>query len=336
MNKTIVNILKLVTALGLGVFIIWFSLKGLTPEEETNIINSFRIADYTWVIYSIILGIISHLIRALRWRMLLKPMGYNPSVYHSFLAVMVGYFANMGIPRSGELARCTVLYKQDKIPVDKSFGTVILERAIDMILFFGLFTFALIIEHQRINDYIQNRIYPKVSDKFDFLNFDLIFGKLGLTILFILIIVTFLLRKKILESSLYLKISGIFKGIWEGLISIRKITKPGLFIFYSLIIWFFYYLMVVVTLYALESTSHLSLGAGLSVLVLGSIGVMITPGGIGLYPVLVAETLTLYGIAADSGIGLAMGWISWSAQTFMILAIGGISLVIITIKPKQR
>lgn len=336
MKKSIGNIVKLTIALGLGVFVIWFSLKDLTTEEKNNIIISFQVADYSWVIYSIIIGVFSHLVRAVRWRMLLNTMNYNPSIYHSFLAVMVGYFANMGIPRSGELARCSVLYKQDKIPVEKSFGTVILERAIDMLMFFGLFFTALIIEYQRIDNYVQTRIYPKISEKFEFINTDHFFGKIGLSIGILALISILIFRKKIVKLSFYKKLSSVFKGIWEGLISISKIKRPGLFIFYTILIWAFYYLMVFITLFALEQTSDLGFGAGLSVLVLGSIGIMVTPGGIGLYPVIVAETLTLYGIAAETGVGLAMGWISWSAQTFMILALGGVSLVIISLKPKTH
>jgi uncharacterized protein (TIRG00374 family) len=336
LKKTLTNIIKLSIAFGLGIFIIWVSLKDLTAVEKDNILNSFRVADYSWVIYSVIIGILSHFVRALRWRMLLKPMGYSPTIFHSFLSVMVGYFANMGIPRSGELARCTVLYRQEKIPVDKSFGTVILERAIDLVIFFALFSLALITEYKRIDAYVQERIYPKISEKFDFIQTEHLFGRVSLSILIGSLILFLIFRKRIMASKVYKKFMDVIKGVGEGLISIGKIKQPGLFILYSLTIWVFYYLMVYVTLFALEETSHLSLGAGLSVLVLGSIGIMVTPGGIGLYPVLVAETLTLYGIAADSGIGLAMGWITWSAQTFMILAIGGAALFIISFRPKKK
>ncbi len=336
MKKTFSNIVKLILALGLGIFIIWISLKDLTNLEKENIINSFKVADYSWVIYSIIIGIFSHLTRAIRWRMLLKPMGYETSIYNSFLAVMIGYFANLGIPRSGELARCTVLYRQSKIPVDKSFGTVILERAIDMLMFFLLFVFAFFLEYKRIQEYVETRILSKISNKMDGLFADYFILKVLIVIGIVMIIGYFLFRGKIKESAIVKKIVGVFKGIWEGLISIRKVERPGLFVFYSLLIWFFYYLMVYLTLYSLEETAHLGPGAGLSILVLGSIGIMVTPGGIGLYPVIVAETLTLYGIASNTGIGLAMGWITWSAQTFMILALGGISLIVVSIQNKAH
>lgn len=336
MSKTSKNIIQITLALGLGIFIIWLSLKDLNPTEKGNILNSFKIANYYWVVLSIFLGILAHLTRAIRWKILLKTMGYEPSLYNSFLAVMIGYFANMGIPRSGELARCTILFKEDKIPVDKSFGTVILERAIDMIFFFGIFAITLSIEYVRINNYVQTQIYPKISEKFSFISTDHLFGRIGLILIFSLIVIYLAFRKKILKLAFIQKLIGIFKGIWEGLKSIAKIDKPLLFIFYSFLIWVFYFLMVYLTLFALPQTSNLGIMSGLSVLVLGSIGIMITPGGIGLYPVIVSETLVLYGITKASGIGLAMGWITWSSQTIMILLVGGLSLILVSFKSKRK
>ena len=336
MNKSLKNIIKISLALGLGIFIIWLSIKDLTVSEKENIINSFKIADYSWVFFSIILGIFAHLTRALRWKMLLKPMGYEPTIYNSFLAVMIGYFANMGIPRSGELARCTILYREEHIPVDKSFGTVILERTIDMIFFFSLFFITLAVEYERIDNYVQTNIYPKIGEKLSFISTEHLFGRMSVILFFSIIILYFIFRKKIQQWSFYQKLMGILKGIFEGFKTISKIKKPFLFIFYSFLIWFFYFLMVYLTLFALPQTSHLNVMAGLSVLVLGSIGIMITPGGIGLYPVIVSETLMLYGITKVSGIGLAMGWITWSAQTVMILVVGGLSLFLVSIKSKKN
>ncbi|OIP02598.1 MAG: hypothetical protein AUJ98_00650 [Bacteroidetes bacterium CG2_30_33_31] len=334
MKKNIVNIIKITAALGLGILIIWLSLRHLTAEEKSNIIHSFSIADYSWVVFAMIIGVFSHFIRALRWKILLKPMGYNPSAYNSFLAVMIGYFANLGIPRSGEIARCSILKREEQIPVDKSFGTVILERAVDMLIFFSLFFITLAIEYSRIDNYVKTHIYTKIGDKFSFISTNHLFAKLFLLIFFLTIILYLIFRKKIKKSNSYKKLINIFRGIWEGLQSISKIEKPYLFIIYSILIWIFYFLMVYITLFALPQTSHLGIMTGLSILVLGTVGIMVTPGGIGLYPVIVSETLVLYGITQNSGIGMAMGWITWSAQTLMIIILGGISLILVSLKSK--
>lgn len=335
MKKKLVSTIKLVSALGLGVLIIYLSLKDLTPQAKEDILNSFRMADYSWVIFSIFIGILSHITRAIRWKILLQPMGYNPSTKNSFLAVMVGYFANLGIPRSGEVARCSVLYKEDGIPVNKSFGTVIVERSIDMVLFFSLFFITFLIEYKRLDEYVRTHIYPAINDKFAFISTDMLFGKLALGVVIIGLIVYFIFGKKIKKSSFFQKIFKMLLGIWEGLKSISKIKNPLLFIGYSILIWVFYFLMIYTCLFSLPQTSDLGMSAALTVLVLGSIGIMITPGGIGLYPVIVAQTLVLYGISKESGYGDAIGWITWSAQTIMIIVVGAASLIYLSLNKKK-
>ena len=335
MKKKIISALKLIIAFGIGIGIIYLSLKDLTPLAKADIIDSFQKADYKWVAFSLIFGIFSHLIRAQRWKMLLQPMGYYPSLKNSFLAVMIGYFANLGIPRSGEVARCTILYKEDKIPVDKSFGTVIIERSIDMIIFFSLFFLTFLVQFARINEYVNSTIFPALENKFGFINADMFFAQVMGTFISIILFIYFVFGKKIKRSPLFIKTLKLFSGIWEGLKSIVKIKNPILFIIYSLLIWLNYYLMIYVGLQAIPQTSGLGLGAALSVLVLGSIGIMLTPGGIGLYPVIVAQTLVLYGISADSGYGAAIGWITWSSQTIMIIVLGSISVLLISLNKKK-
>lgn len=335
MKKKIFSILKLSFALGLGIFIIYMSLKDLSEQAKDDILTSFKMANYWWVVFSILLGILSHIIRAIRWKMLLEPMNYNPSLKNSFLAVMVGYFANLGIPRSGEVARCSVLYREEKIPVIKSFGTVIIERSIDMFIFFSLFFLTFAIEYNRIDEYVQTHIYPAINDKFAFVSTDMLFGKIVLGAFIIALAFYFVFRKKIEKTSIYKKVYSLGSDVWQGLKSVAKIKNPLLFIAYSLLIWLLYLLMVYTCFFSLPQTSYLSLSAGLTVLVLGSIGIMITPGGIGLYPVIVAQTLVLFGISAESGFGDAIGWITWSAQTVMIIVIGALSLVVLSLNKKK-
>ena len=336
MKKTLISVLKLVIAFGLGIFIIYLSLKNITPKEKNDILTSLYLANYGWVLLSLVFGIFSHLIRAERWRMLLAPMGYKPGLRTTFYAVMIGYFANLGIPRSGEVARCTVLYKQNKIPVDKSVGTVIIERSIDLLIFVGLFFFAFLVEFNRINEYVKSNIFPALEEKFGFIHADLVFTFTILGVILMFFVTTFFLRKRILKIAFIQKITNLFSGIWEGLKSVVNIKRPGLFIMYSLLIWVNYYLMIVVGLQAIPETSNLGLGAALSVLVLGSIGIMLTPGGIGLYPVIVAQTLVLYGLSPNDGFGDAIGWLTWSSQTIMIIVIGSFSLIMISLKSKKN
>ncbi|MCX6247110.1 MAG: lysylphosphatidylglycerol synthase transmembrane domain-containing protein [Bacteroidetes bacterium] len=328
LRSNFLTFIKFVFFLGLGILIIWLSIRNLTHSEKQEIINSFRTANYNWVILAILLGILSHVIRALRWMLLLEPMAYKPSFKNTFYAVMVGYFANMAFPRLGEVTRCGVLAKYEKVPFNKSFGTVITERALDMIIFFLLFLLMIFTQIGTLHDYLDKHVYPGLQGTFihPFSNPLILGGIAGFIAILILLFV--FLRKKIIHSNIWHKFINLLLGFWEGFKSLSQIRKPVLFIFYSLAIWFLYFLMLYLCFFCFEQTSELGPGAGLSSLVLGSIGIMITPGGIGLYPAIIQETLLLYGLSRTTG--LALGWIAWTAQTAMIFVVGGLSLILLS------
>jgi uncharacterized protein (TIRG00374 family) len=326
--------LKFIFFLGLGVLIIWLSLRNLTAAEKADILHSFKIANYYWVGLVILLGILSHILRSLRWMLLMEPMGYKPSLKITFYAVMVGYFANLAFPRLGEVTRCGILTRYENIPFNKGFGTVITERALDMIVFILLFFLAIFTQIGTIHNYLDENIYPQLQGKFlsSFSNTSILL--FALVFIMIVVIAFLLLRRKISQSTFYGKLKNLVKGFWEGLKSLSQIRKPALFIFYTVAIWSLYFLMLYLCFYCFPETSNLSIGAGLSALVLGSVGIMITPGGIGLYPAIIQETLLLYGISNTTG--LALGWITWSSQTVMILLVGGISLLMLSFNKKSN
>ena len=327
-TNRVTTFIKFTVFLGLGILIIWLSLRGLTPEERVQILHSFRIANYNWVILTILMGVMSHVLRALRWRLFFEPLGYHPSLKNTFFAVMVGYFANMAFPRLGEVTRCGILAKYEKIPFNKSFGTVITERAIDMILFICLFFLMIFTQAGTIGHYLNEKIYPKLGEKLNNPIFSRWFLLASVTFGILVIVLIYILRRKIAKSVIFNKIINMINGFWEGLKSLSLIRKPGLFVFYSIAIWVLYFVMIYACFFCFTDTSTLGPGAGLSALVLGSVGIMITPGGIGLYPAIIQETMMLYGIVRTTG--LALGWISWTAQTSMILVAGGLSLILLS------
>lgn len=327
-GSKIITFLKFLFFLGLGILIIWLSLKNLTSAEKTNILNAFRTANYNWVIFTIVLGLLSHLIRALRWRLFLDTMGYHPSLKNTFYAVMIGYFANLAFPRLGEVTRCGILKRYEKIPFHKSFGTVITERTLDLLIFVGLFFIMLFSQIQSIQGYLNTKVYPNLNGKLaSYLSLKSLLLLLLLVSLLSLM-VFFIFRKKIEQTRLYQKSITLAQGFWQGLKSLSQIKHPWLFTFYSLSIWVLYFFMLYFLFYCFPETSSLGPGSGLSALVLGSVGIMITPGGIGLYPAIIQETLMLYGVVNTTG--LALGWIAWTAQTAMILVVGGLSLLLLS------
>jgi len=323
------SIFKFVFFLGLGILIIWLSIKDLTEVERQEIIIAFRTADYYWVILALGLGILSHLVRSLRWMMFMEPMGYKPHLRNSFYAVMIGYMANLAFPRLGEVTRCGILAKYEKIPFNKSLGTVITERAIDMLIFLGLFILMIVTQVGTIREYLDDTVYPKLVAKFGTLHYSRLFWLTTGSLVTLVTVLFLIFRARLRKFKLYQQIKNLIIGFWEGLKSLSKIKRPWLFILYSLGIWALYFMMLYICFFCFPSTSNLSLGAGLSALVLGSIGIMITPGGIGLYPALIQETLKLYGISLTTG--LALGWIAWTTQTLMILIVGGISLLLLSV-----
>ncbi|NVN95321.1 MAG: flippase-like domain-containing protein [Bacteroidetes bacterium] len=334
MKKKVLLILKFVFFIGLGIFFIWWFQRKLTPIEKHEITNSFRSANYIWVFLAIIPGILSHLSRSIRWQMLLKPMGYKPKLKTTFAAVMIGYFANLAFPRLGEVMRCGVLHKYEKIPVSKSFGTVITERTIDMIIFFILFILTLVLEFHNLKDYVYDKFIMKYPDKLSSFNVTNFLFFFTLAFIVFIVILFFVFRKRIIASNIYLKIIVILLGFVEGLKSLSKVDKPLFFIFHSLFIWLNYFLMTWLIFFCFDQTSSLGLSAALLALVMGSFGIMIVPGGIGIYPWIISITLVIFAIPET--VGYAMGWIAWSSQTLLIIILGLISLAVLPLLKKKN
>lgn len=252
-----------------------------------------------------------------------------------FFAVITGYFANLALPRLGEVSRCTVLAKYENVPFNKSFGTVITERVLDMIVFIVLFFLNLALQFERLSGYINERIYKPLQAKLHLsynLSGTLLIMVLSFTILFGIIFLVF--RKQISSNKLYIKVKEMLLGFVEGMKSLIKVPNLWLFIFYSFTIWALYLLMAYIVFFSIPASSGLGIDAGLAVLVFGSVGFMVVQGGIGIYPAIVAETLVLYGVASAQG--YALGWLIWTSQNLTIVLAGIISLILLPILNNRK
>lgn len=328
MNQKIKFLLKLIFFLGLGFFFIWWFQRKLTPEEKAEIYASFYKANYLWVFISFIPGLLSHWSRSIRWRMLLKPMGYNPSKKLTFTAVMIGYLANLAFPRLGEIMRCGILNKYEKIPVEKSFGTVITERTVDILIFLFLLLLTLVIDFNNLKDYMYHSFWVEFAHKYQQIHLTSLLGIIIFSLIALIILIFFIFRKKISNSNFYIKTMVIIMGFVDGLKTLTKIEKPYLFVFHSLFIWFNYFLMTWLIFLCFNQTSNLGLNVALATLITGSIGIMIVPGGIGIYPLIVSQTLIIFNIPKI--IGYAVGWIAWSSQTMLIIIFGISGFIILS------
>tara|TARA_A100001011_G_scaffold162951_1_gene171482 strand:+ start:88412 stop:89386 length:975 start_codon:yes stop_codon:yes gene_type:complete len=313
LNKILIQLkssFKVLIPLAIGIFFIYLTVNTTTSEDRRVIFSYIKDADFRFIILSILFGILSHLSRAYRWKFLLTPIGYKPSFINLVLAVLVGYVANLGIPRSGEILRATTLSTYEKIPFEKSFGTVIAERLVDMILLLGFILLALGLQFDLIMEVLKEK---ELSTKI-------------IIALSILIIVFFFILRPILknnQSKPIIKVKIFFQGLVEGILSIKSMPKKAAFVFHTLFIWTMYVAMFYVIKWAVPETESLGLNALLPAFVIGGLTISATNGGIGIYPFSVALMLSAFGISKESG--LAFGWIVWSSQTFMILIFGGLS-----------
>jgi len=331
MKKNISILFKFIFFLSIGLFFIWLFLHNISADDKKKITNSILEANYYWVIISIFIGLLSHIIRTLRWQLLLEPLDYKSSFKNTFFAVMIGYFANLALPRLGEITRCGILKKYDNIPIANSLGTVITERAFDLVTFIILFFLNILIQFKLLNNYVNEKILLPISVKLRFINNNYIFI---LSSFLLLVIIIIFLNKILKHNKFYIKIKDILQSFWQGLKSISQIKKPYLFILYTFLIWLAYFFTTYVCIFAIKETTELNALAVFSILIFGTIGIMLVQGGIGIYPAIVAEILILYNV--NSVYGYALGWLTWSAQTLTIIIFGILSLIMLSISNKKN
>ncbi|HLC82719.1 MAG TPA: lysylphosphatidylglycerol synthase transmembrane domain-containing protein [Bacteroidia bacterium] len=326
------NILKILFFLGLGIGLIWLALRKTTDEELANIKISLLNADYFWISLSIVITGLSHFFRALRWKLLLDPLGYKPKTSNTFFAVMVGYLANFAIHRMGEVTRCGLLTTYEKVPFTTGFGSVISERALDVVCLLLIFFAALGMEFDRISGIANDLVFNTVAEKFHALMQKQTFVIVAGVSLLILAIAFFYFRKKI-QSLFSTKVKGVFAGIWNGLISIKNVNKPVLFILHTVLIWTMYVLQVYVCFFAFPETANLSIMVAVVIVVFGSLGVVATPGGTGAYQLIVIQILTsIYLISYTSS--FAFAWAVWTSQFVFIVFTGFLSLILLALLNK--
>lgn len=314
--------LKIAFFLLIGILLIWWSLHQIPPQEWDKFTNALRTTKYWILVPVFIILTLSHFLRALRWRLIMEPLGYQPSLANTFLAVLIGYLANLAVPRLGEVLKCTLLSKYEKVPAEKIVGTIVAERAFDVLSLGIVFILALVLQFNVIEaGWNEFKTISANSSKGDDNHF-LLYMVLGIILLSTVFLMLF---KNKLQKAIS-SINHIFSGIWEGIISATKLKKHNLFFLYSFGIWFGYLLATYIGLFGTEGTES-SLATAISCLAFASIGMIITPGGIGAYALLMAMVLKLNGVSYT--LGLANGTVQWFAQFIILLILGGASLILL-------
>jgi glycosyltransferase 2 family protein len=324
------NIIKLALSIGLGVGLLYWFINQMTPEQRQETINSFGRANYFWLLMPLFFGFLSNFSRAQRWRLLLRPLGYNPSYIKTFLSVLTMYFFNLFVPRLGEVSRCGILAKYEGVPVEKSIGTMVVERVIDMITILLLLGFIMLVEYERLIGFFTANVVNKEETASNPLL------KFGIPLVIAVAVAAgsaYIVRKhgwQTLKRTAAIRL----KGLWDGVKSIRYLRDFWQFVFHSVFIWVCYILMIYLCFRALPETEHLGLLAGIATMVFGGFAMVATPGGIGAYPITVMGVLILYSI--PDTIGGALGTMIWALQTVGALLGGVISLIVLALmKPSE-
>ncbi|MFY0594151.1 lysylphosphatidylglycerol synthase transmembrane domain-containing protein [Roseivirga sp.] len=329
MRLSLKDFFKLVFSIALTGFVIYNTNGDFEWSKAKDAIINFN---FGWIFLSIGLSLISHLLRAYRWNLLLSTQGHKPKLLTSYLALMVGYLSSMAIPRLGEVTRCTVLKKSDNIPVSFSFGTVITDRLLDLLMLGLLLLSLLALKYSLLQSFFIDFIERKAPFILDYWPYLILLGIAGIIFLY------WLIRKSKEENSgngIVSKLLTFIKDFLIGLKAITQVKKPFPFILSTLGIWLLYFLMLYVISFGYGPTDDMSPIAGLAVLVMGSFG-MATPvnNGIGAYQVFVAGILVAFGIAYEDGYVFAV--ISQGSQLVTVIIIGFLSLVILNFRKKKQ
>lgn len=329
MNRKIKSAIQYLIFLGGGLFLVWWQLKGMTPEEKSSFYFSLGQANYWVVIPIVFISLVSHLSRSMRWKLLMEPMEYNPALKNVFAATMVGYLANSAIPRLGEIVKCSALAKYEKLRVDKLVGTILIERLFDFVCYLFFIAITILIQIDVAGGFVLKLLRPNPgSDPSEsFLKPAIAIA--GLLILYIIIRKVF---QKYPDNPVLARLRYFLKGLMEGIQTIRGLRRQKAFLGHTLLIWFCYFLQIYLGFLAMPETSVLGVKASFSVLTLATLAMIITPGGIGSFPVFVMQTLILYGISAP--VGTAFGWLMWGVSTFIIIVAGLIALLALPLMNK--
>ena len=326
-KKQIRSILKYSAFFAAGILIFWLIYK----DQDISMIKSVLQNDvnYLWIWVSLLIGILSHISRAIRWNYLIEPLGSRPSTLNTFLAVMTGYLMNLLVPRMGEISRCGVLSKYEKISFASLIGTVVTERVIDVLILLLMTLIAFFTQFSALVSFLHGN--PEVKEKImHYLTHPLLIGGVLFSVLFLIV-----MRRRIVSSRFYKRLKNTVDNLRDGIMSVRYVRKKGALIFHSFFIWTMYYLMLYVAFFAFDFTKGLSPWAGLTTFVMGSFG-MVAPvqGGLGTWHFMTKEALALYGIPNENGIIFA--FVAHTTMNLMVVVIGLISLMALQLVNREN
>lgn len=325
MKAKLLSILKYLLFLSLGILILYVVFK---DKDIDKMIEDLRNAEYKWLIFSMLFGYAAYLFRGLRWLLLLETMKYKTTASHATHAIAAGYFANAIFPRAGEVVRCTSLYKVTGIPVNKLFGTILLERTIDLVMLVICIGLSFILKFKELTSFFGSVFSD--SEPGEISNTKIIV----ISSLVLISAGIYFFRSTLKQSKLYKKVVHLGLGVKEGFQTAFHMKQKGLFTIYTILIWLMYFLMTYICFFSIPETSGLSMVDGMYIMVIGGLG-MIVPvqGGLGPYHAAVTLGIVSIGLTETTGITLAV--LVHTSQTIMILISGIIAAIVLSFAKRK-
>lgn len=327
MRKSILQTLKFLAFLAVGIILLWFAFHNVNFR---SLAEGLKEANYWWLLLSVFFGFLAYISRARRWVLLVNPLGYNPSLLNTFNALMTGYLANLALPRVGEVTRCVALGKKENIPVDQLFGTVVVERTIDFITLLCIMVIMLFTSGELISQFFKESIFIPLQQKvFSLFGFTWIIGAILISPPVIVLFLLIRYKKKLRKVRFFSKIFDLASGIINGLKTITNLKRKWEFIFHTIFIWINYTLMTWVVVFAIDSTSHLTIGNSVFLLVIGGLA-MSAPvqSGLGAFHYLISRGLAFVeGVKLEDGLVYAL--LTHESQLIFVAIVGTISFFMI-------
>lgn len=334
MKTKIRRYVRVLLFLSMGLLLLYLITRG---QNTQLIVEELRHANYLWILLAMVCAIISHFLRAIRWNRLIRTLGYETKPFQTFYAVMTGYLANLAVPRMGEITRCVTLSKASNTPFNALAGTVVAERVFDFFTMMAIIFFTIVFQFDFLRSFIRTTfVEPTLRRGTD--NWILI-TSLAAVSLVLIILMFFVLRKKRQwdgGSRFISKVRRHMKGFINGVKTIKRMQGKGWFVLHTVAIWGLYYLTVYLCFFAIPATSHLSPLAALTLLAVGSLGILApVPGGVGTYHFLTIITLReLYHVAGEPATSYA--YITHANQIVVSIIAGTISWIILSFQQKTR
>jgi hypothetical protein len=336
LKNTLINAAKYSFGLALGAFFLYLAFRNADAEE---IWQAVRAVKPGWLLASLAVGLFSHFLRGVRWQMQLQASGYSPSKGNLFAAVMTGYMVNQALPRAGEIARCSVLYKSDRVPLTKALGTVVIERVFDLLILVVLICVAFALEFDTIQRFFDEIFGAKAAASSGPPTWLLVMAAVGLVGMAGL----WLLRVQLMKLSLVQRVVTFGQELFQSALSIRYLEHPWRFVLYTFGIWVCYWMMTYVAFYSMPPFAEVEMGLlylSLITTVIGGIGMaMPVPGGTGPYHFAVKFTFIALLVAgsreASETLGQSFAVVMHSSQLIMMVVAGLIGYAYLWFKPSQ-